>query len=535
MRGLNVKIPQWGIPGVVDRVVRILNQSEDGLGHTLVHTRHITSVFITILYISFVLIFCHYQSILEFDADEGNNLIKALLVHKGFTLYSQIWSDQPPAFTYILNFFLSLFGWHTGVARLVILFFSGVIVFVVNDVLLQVFESRGNRKVGIVAAATGCLLLAQSTDFVVLSVSVMIGLPSIALMMLAVWMVLQYLQKFRRPWIIAAGALAALSVGIKLFTIYAVPLCLTGLFAGGWLKYRSSGRLAQLQPSLLFLASFTLCVLFIFIPFTGQDIFSPLWQLHHHVSSAKKGYDDGFKMLKRFFENDTLLFTLAALGGIRAVIMRNRIMTFWFISVVLAAVALFDHYPVWYHHLLLLSVPGAILGGYAVGEMLQTPWTQRMPAWLTMSLFFVVATVIGATIHHDVHKEHSAFHISDKRATKQKEILKHIDQYKDKIKYIVTSRQILAFSAEKPVPPDLSVTSIKRFNNKHLSASRIYKDIEEYHAEMVILSHRWKKPVRRALREKLRSEYRRIYRTSYNDTDIWVLKTLTASAASTER
>jgi hypothetical protein len=45
----------------------------------------------------FLLIFLYYpfRARFEFDPDEGINAIKALMLARGFPLYSQIWSDLP--------------------------------------------------------------------------------------------------------------------------------------------------------------------------------------------------------------------------------------------------------------------------------------------------------------------------------------------------------------------------------------------------------------------------------------------------------
>jgi len=38
----------------------------------------------------------------KLDPDEGFNAIKGLLLVRGYPLYSEIWSDQPPFFTYLI-------------------------------------------------------------------------------------------------------------------------------------------------------------------------------------------------------------------------------------------------------------------------------------------------------------------------------------------------------------------------------------------------------------------------------------------------
>ena len=44
----------------------------------------------------------HWWVAYEFGTDEGINLMKGALVANGFSLYSDIWSDQPPVLTFFL-------------------------------------------------------------------------------------------------------------------------------------------------------------------------------------------------------------------------------------------------------------------------------------------------------------------------------------------------------------------------------------------------------------------------------------------------
>ncbi len=54
------------------------------------------------VYFLFLLRWYPYWNSYWIYSDEGFNLMKALLVNRGYTLYSQIWSDQPRLFTHLL-------------------------------------------------------------------------------------------------------------------------------------------------------------------------------------------------------------------------------------------------------------------------------------------------------------------------------------------------------------------------------------------------------------------------------------------------
>ena len=114
----------------------------------------------------------------EFHPDEGVNLMKAALVANGYHLYNQIWNDQPPILTLILAVTHWLFPYDVGVARAVVLGFSSL--------LLWAFFRIVHRSNGELAAWSAVAALGLSTLFLLLSVSVMIGLPAIALALCAV-------------------------------------------------------------------------------------------------------------------------------------------------------------------------------------------------------------------------------------------------------------------------------------------------------------------------------------------------------------
>ena len=62
------------------------------------------------LFFLFVWSWHPFHDVFEFDPDEGNNVIKALMLAEGHALYAEIWSDQPPLFTHLLRGWFALTG-----------------------------------------------------------------------------------------------------------------------------------------------------------------------------------------------------------------------------------------------------------------------------------------------------------------------------------------------------------------------------------------------------------------------------------------
>src|SRR3990172_634060 len=128
---------------------------------------------IPVAFVLLMLLFFPFRYRIEFDTDEGINAIKALMVLRGYRLYSEIWSDQPPLFTFLLTVWFRAFGLRLTAARLMVLLFSA------GQIALGTSYLRKNW--GILAAVSGGLMLVLLPYFLRLSVSIMIRLPAIAL------------------------------------------------------------------------------------------------------------------------------------------------------------------------------------------------------------------------------------------------------------------------------------------------------------------------------------------------------------------
>ncbi|MEW6495013.1 MAG: glycosyltransferase family 39 protein, partial [Cyanobacteriota bacterium] len=174
------------------------------------------SGFVPCLFFVFVISVMPIQNTFEFDADEGINLIKAVLYSEGFSLYTEISNDQPPLFTVLLSYWFRLFGQTIFAARLLTLVFS--------TLLIWSFYQTLYIYLGYLLAFLGTLLLAMSSEFIQLSVSVMIGMPSLALAMLSIYLLTLYKQNRNLYVLLGSGAALALSFQIKIFTAFLIPI-----------------------------------------------------------------------------------------------------------------------------------------------------------------------------------------------------------------------------------------------------------------------------------------------------------------------
>ncbi len=141
--------------------------------------RPVLALGVPLLFFAIALFVMPIADTLQFDPDEGIELAKATLYGQGYQLYDPIWNDQPPLLTLLLAGWLKVFGSQIVAARLLILGFATVLVGSFFNILVLI--------VGPGVALFGTLGLCLTLDFLRLSVSVMQGMPALALVMLAIY------------------------------------------------------------------------------------------------------------------------------------------------------------------------------------------------------------------------------------------------------------------------------------------------------------------------------------------------------------
>ena len=90
--------------------------------------RRASGLLLAAAFFGLVFLFSPFRERFEFDLDEGVEVIKGFLLARGYPMYTQIWSEQPPLFTYLLAVAFRLFGFEVDVGRILVLLFSALLL-----------------------------------------------------------------------------------------------------------------------------------------------------------------------------------------------------------------------------------------------------------------------------------------------------------------------------------------------------------------------------------------------------------------------
>lgn len=412
-----------------------------------------------------------------FDKDEGFNVMKAFLVGQGHELYSEIWSDQPPAFTYALAWAFAAGGATVETARLLVLGFSGLLVGSIYAFLLMV----SGRKAAIAGAA--CFLCLPHA--IALSVSVRIGQPSLAMAMLSLAM-LAWWWRSRGPLPLTLSALAmAASVLIKAFTAPMLIVFALGIAA---MPTGAEGRRSW-RASLAWLAIALTAISVVLAATVGPHLSDQLLAPHVQARFNRPPPADEISLVPGAAWP---VLALAVLGVIYAILERSAMQLVAAAWMALGTILMARHHPVFIHHYLLFAVPACLLAGLAIDRA--ASWAAglrtgaasargnaRLAAIALAAGVVAAAMLIPATVRTFRGK---GIRVDDAAEHAMAALMR---QHATGARWIATDRAIFAFRAGVPVPPELVLWTSKR-NAVDESLSSVFdRTLVQRRPELVLL------------------------------------------------
>ena len=445
---------------------------------------------IPLAFVLLVVLFYPFRYRIEFDTDEGVNAIKAMMVLRGYDLYREIWSDQPPLFTYLLAAWFSALGLRLTAGRLLVLLLSAGLIGLAAAYL--------RRNWSLLAAAIAGLLLALLPFYLRLSVSMMIGLPAIALAMASFYALAEWHARPSHLRLAASALLLGLSILTKAITAVLAPIWLIGIViaAARDPRLRSGGGSRWIPPAIwvAVLGAVTGAALLLIV---GPENLDQLFNVH---LEAARSLDleplRGRRTLASYLSESWPLFVLAAIGAVQAV--RSRKWTALYLAGwVVAGYALLRFTgPTWYHHQLLVTVPAAILASIAIATGVEDLRSRSLRGAgatrfalslisLVLALFFLAERSPGTVEGLDARLP-NLNGIPPAEEGQERALLAAMGDHASEAHWLYTDRPIFAFLTQLPVPPNLAVITQKRLLTEDLTDAEIAETLEAYAPEMIL-------------------------------------------------
>ncbi|WP_187971811.1 pectate lyase [Aquibium microcysteis] len=425
-----------------------------------------------------------WWAVYDLHVDEGFNLAKAAAVAEGHALYREVWNDQPPLLTYVLSAVHRLVPHSVAAARIVVLLFSLVLVTSLFRVVL--------RAEGRFAAWTAALLLTSCGFFLQLGVSVLIGLPAIALAMLSIDLATAGGRR-RRLLAFLAGAAFAAAVFTKAFAMIALP----ALVAALWQARRRDGADAPAPWAHAIGGSALVSAAML----AGMGGFAADQLLGTHVDArgleALRHQGGPSRLVSLAWKLAPAPLAFALLFGLGAFRMRPGssllLPVIWIAS---AALLLSTHNPLRDHQVLILIVPLCWLGGIGfkslfrpgerlpLGDFMLGNRDRRIVA-ASAALLLAGGAVLAVEVARDLA---AAQRYLDPAPTLGEQMARErLGLLAGTTRTLVTDRPIDAYRHGLSVPPELAVWSLKRLQTGAVTDDDVIAAIAAHPGAAVLL------------------------------------------------
>lgn len=473
-----------------------------------------------------VLFFFPYRAQFEFSSDEGVNLMKSMLMDNGYQLYGQIWSDQPPLFSYILAGVMRLAGYNVAPARTLILIFTCLLLWAAIQFMRLTW---GNG-----VAFTSVILLFLLPRFFFLSFAVMIGMPAIALAMLSLLFLAYWHRQRKWIWLALSAAILTLSVLTKLFTGLLAPIFLIGLVTDEYYRGKAAGKtwLQILFPGVVWGVIFGLLGLVIGLALVGWDNIPQLLQSHLAAASAPQYAQTEFTL--GWYLRPLIPFLVLSILGATLTIQRKSWLSLYLVAWAgLAYALLAGHTPVWDHHQLLITIPAAMMAAIAVYEivyrqiLVQSIIKPLMLNFASLLIVLSLVTFIGYFFPFQIREPFNylslkpVLNVSDLYlGPNYDKILRVVFKYAPKTEWMVTDLPMFAYRAGLLVPPNLAVITSKRYTSGLITEDEIVQTIKDYQPGIILLG-RFEYPM---VKTSLTRDYQLVYEA--DQADLFIRKDL---------
>jgi 4-amino-4-deoxy-L-arabinose transferase-like glycosyltransferase len=445
---------------------------------------------VALIFLAFIFSYYPFREKLQFDTDEGLNLMRSMLVVLGHPLYSEVSSDQPPLFNQLLALVFRVAGFEVNPARFFVLLFSTVIVWSAAQFLQLTW--------GKLSAILFLPLVIMVPEYLRLSTSVMIGVPSIALAAISMLFVTLWHQKRNNLWLALSGFALALSVLIKLFTGFLAPIFLIGMTISAYGERREEGfSWRMLRPALIWSACFAGLAILLGLVLVGpQNVWSIIFP-HLAAPTTESLEGPGYNINVRLQAAVPLLI-LGLFGAFLSIYKRNWLTLYPLAWAVLAYVLFSFYSPVFYHHQLLITIPATIMAAAAIGDGIFSLFSLRQSSDLIrLPTLFGAVAVMGFVLvalnylpglDRELMNQPRLTDFTLRATPGKLKVRRTMNEYVDRTNWIMTDMPMYAFRVQRPVPPSVATFSSKRLATGSLTEEDILTAMRAYRPEQVLMA-----------------------------------------------
>jgi len=414
----------------------------------------------------------------EWEYDEGVYLCSARALLRGYELFTEIFSSQPPAFLESLALMMRVAGDTLVAAHVYILFFGLV--------TLAVCGELARRIAGPWAAAGAVTALACVHTMLELSGLVQAELPALALASCSLLLCLHARGRgWQRRWLLASGALYGLSALFKLYVVpIAVPLVLLLLLAPqaatnaeswsldgrGWpLLRRTLQRACVLAAGAAIVAVVPLLV-YEHEPFFDQAVAFHLAKLDEFRLNPSFNWSLVQGELRR-----SIGVSLIGAAGLVLLLRRRPTPALWLLAWLAASLlVILRQSPLFWRHLSLLLPPLCIAAGMAVAAAAQSR-LRVIRIIAPAALLLLLGVTLDASLRPGWEPGRRARELVE--APKSRPGLERMSQWlaentrEDEL--VVSDDPISVYLAGRMAPPALCDTSVARIRSGYLRLSQL--------------------------------------------------------------
>lgn len=437
---------------------------------------------ITISIIFFIFKICHLGGVIEIGGDEYFAVNKALLWTRGYSLYSQIWDNQPPFHTMLLGVAFKYLGTSIGVAR----FLSACFGFLLILALFLIVKKR----CGTIASIIAVFVLITAPYMFGLTVSVMPELPAMTTALWSAWSLFLWAENGRPRWLVLSGALMASALQFKLTAAILIPPILIELFLFSVRESFADTFKSYLRN--LAIWSAVVVVLFLLVGWLVGVDYKMLWISNTVITPQAERRQFNFGFLLR--EHREALFGSGAALIIAAISGNWRKIIFPLELLAIVLVIHIQHSPWWYYYYIHFALPLAWLTGYGVAELywfVQIDVKERHSLSLSRAVCFLAASgILFLSIYMGVPRLRAEIvRIQRSPRLANCQAVNRMKEFSGMTKWVYTPGSIYPFLANLPLIPELAELPFKRFWSGEINENEILKIVKRYQPEQLLLSN----------------------------------------------